>query len=450
MKSSKSNATALNCNNPQQQGNLHTLSPKFNNFIMNQDPSALYKYNQMVNTPSCPRHNLNYNMNSTNFKSPFESIINYNNNNKHNSNRNSNSHAKAALKKNNFNRTNSNIYDQKFHTHLLSFHLNNKLQSKQDSAKTLNAHNLLTPQHNTNNNHHHYEYQRFSPNKSNEINPNNILISFNTELTNTNNNSNIILNNTNYNEALKEKDKQIAKLQNDLIRSQNIITKLKQEKKKLKSTISIPNILHSHHDNEHSIDKTGPFTNILHKKMLTATKSVNNLINTNSNYKSKRSTNCSFGSYDSNTLNTPKESRRITVSPTSKASSTLHIGAYRSNNMNCTGRRFYSGSLNKHMYIDRERNLMVINNNKLLKLKQRNLKSITNLKTSVKKKSSSSEINGTASLTGTATMTRALSLKSGEYDSISDTNNLNLTCDNLLKRMKSVLERYWRIIRSNS
>ena len=437
MKSTKSNVVAGNYNNVQQPNMI--MSPKFNNYIMmNQDTATLYKFNKMNNTPACPRHSVN----------PFDSVIKHNNN----SNSNSSSHTKTnALKKNNFNK--NNVYDNKFQSHLISVHLNNKLQTKHDSAKMLNTHNLLTPQHNNNNNNnnnHHYNYQRFSPNKSNEINLNNIIISLNTELTNTNNNSNIILNNNtnnnnnNYNEVLKEKDKQIAKLQNDLIHSQNIISKLKQEKKKMKSTISIPNILHSYQDNELS-----PFTNPLHKKMLTATKSVNSLINTNSNYKSKRSTNCSFGSYENNTLNTPKESKRITMSPpTNKVSSTLNIGAYRSNNMNCTGRRFYSGSLNKHLYIDRERNLLVINNHKLLKLKQRNLKSITNLKTYVKKKSSSSEINGTASLTGTATMTRALSLKSGEYDSISDTNNLNITCDNLLKRMKGVLNQYWCIIKS--
>ena len=445
MKSTKSNVVAVNYNNVQQQSNAHIImSPKFNNYIMmNQDTATLYKFNKMNNTPACPKHN-NVNL--------FDSVIKHNNNNNNNNNSNS-SHTKMnALKKNNFNK--NNVYDNnnKFQSSLISVHLNNKLQTKHDSAKMLNTHNLLTPQHNNNNNsnsnNHHYNYQRFSPNKSNEINLNNIIISLNTELTNTNNNSNIILNNntnnnTNYNEVLKEKDKQIAKLQNELIHSQNIISKLKQEKKKMKSTFSIPNILHSYQDNELS-----PFTNPLHKKMLTATKSVNSLINTNSNYKSKRSTNCSFGSYESNTLNTPKESKRITISPTNKVSSTLNIGAYRSNNMNCTGRRFYSGSLNKHLYIDRERNLLVINNHKLLKLKQRNLKSITNLKTYVKKKSSSSEINGTASLTGTATMTRALSLKSGEYDSISDTNNLNITCDNLLKRMKGVLNQYWRIIKS--
>ena len=429
--SNKQNATNSNNNN-----NKHLLPQtkpsKVNNYILNHEEaiSRMTRHNK-INSPSSSRHSYNNNINTNNnYIYNCSPVPNLNN--------------KPNIKKtviNNFNKfndptnPNNTQYNNTFRNQFLYYHLHNK----NESGKNIN--NLLTPKHINNKYVQHYYC---SPNRSNDLNPDNIIISLSTELSNNNNNnnnnnSNVYIDN-NYNEMLKNKDKQIAKLQKQLMQSQNLITKLKQEKENLTSTISIHNI---HYDSGDTVVKGHSPSSSLHTKMLKNNKSVSSLIN--SNFKSKQSSNCSYVSSDNNnTLGSTRDNRKITLSP-KQFNSPLNIGAYRNHHMNYTGKRFYTGSLNKHIYIDKEKNMVVINNKKVLKLKQRNSNSIANSKTFIKKKSASSDTNNKMNK-----LNKELSIKSRECESISELSNHNLKvmCDGLLKKTKHILEHYWSILSS--
>ena len=428
MKPSKQNANNSN-NNNNKHLLPHTKSSKVNNFILNHEEaiSRMNRHNK-VNSPSSSRHSYNSNTNNNHLYN-YSPITNINNK--------SNTKKKGVNNFNKFNDNNNNNntqYNNGFRNQFLYYHLHTNSKLKNESGKNINVNNLLTPKPNNK-----YAQHYYSPNHSKDLNLNNIIISLNTELSN--NNSNVIIDN-NCNEMLKNKDKQIAKLQKELIRSQNLITKLKQEKEHLTSTISMHNL---HYDSEDTAIKGSSPSSSLHTKMLKNNKSVSSLIN--SNFKSKQSSNCSYASSDNNnTLGSSRDGRKITLSP-KPFHSPLNIGAYRNHQMNYTGKRFYTGSLNKHIYIDKDRNLVVVNNNKILKLKQRNFNSIVNSKTFIKKKSSSSDMNNK-----TNKLSKELSIKSGEYDSISELSNLNLTlmCDSLLKKTKHILDQYWLILNSKA
>lgn len=67
MKSAKASVIGLNYNSAiVRKGDVKAGTPMVNNFFLNQETSALFRYNKMNNTPLCPRHNLNYNMNNYN------------------------------------------------------------------------------------------------------------------------------------------------------------------------------------------------------------------------------------------------------------------------------------------------------------------------------------------------------------------------------------------------
>lgn len=152
--------------------------------------------------------------------------------------------------------------------------LNLKQNKKFESGKNI-SHNYLSPNH-------------FGKENNNQIN---IRLNLNSEVINNNYNSHTTKNKNVFDEIIKEKDKQISRLQHELINSQNLINKLQKEKETLATTMTMQNLMNSNFENEEitttsnnrAISTTKSLGNIKTNPVISNNNTKKNYYNTNNN-----------------------------------------------------------------------------------------------------------------------------------------------------------------------
>lgn len=272
------------------------------------------------------------------------------------------------------------------------------LQSKKfDSGKNITK-NLLSPTHS-------------SKESSNQIN---IRLNLNSEIIN--NNYTHTSKNKNVDEVIKEKDKQIARLQRELMNSQTLINKLQKEKETLTTTMTMQNLMNSnYYDNEE-------MTTMSNNKGITTTKSLGN-IRSNTNGVSQKKTNYFYT--NNNSINTNHITNNFLIS-SPKSKRILSPKFFSSTIGNLNGEHFKTGASSPTS------SLNVFRGGKSKTIRLGNSNNNTN--------------NTVNNLSGEFT---SKSQKSSMCQ-LSSLENLVNVCEQLKKRTKKVLDRYWSVVYNNN
>ena len=273
------------------------------------------------------------------------------------------------------------------------------LQSKKfDSGKNITK-NLLSPTHS-------------SKESSNQIN---IRLNLNSEIIN--NNYTHTSKNKNVDEVIKEKDKQIARLQRELMNSQTLINKLQKEKETLTTTMTMQNLMNSnYYDNEE-------MTTMSNNKGITTTKSLGN-IRSNTNGVSKKKTNYFYT--NNNSINTNHITNNFLIS-SPKSKRILSPKFFSSTIGNLNGEHFKTGASSPTSSL----NVFRGGKSKTIRLGNSN------------NNNTNSTVNN---LSGEFT---SKSQKSSMCQ-LSSLENLVNVCEQLKKRTKKVLDRYWSVVYNNN
>lgn len=273
------------------------------------------------------------------------------------------------------------------------------LQSKKfDSGKNITK-NLLSPTHS-------------SKESNNQIN---IRLNLNSEIIN--NNYTHTSKNKNVDEVIKEKDKQIARLQRELMNSQNLINKLQKEKETLTTTMTMQNLMNSnYYDNEE-------MTTMSNNKGITTTKSLGN-IRSNTNGVSQKKTNYFYT--NNNSINTNHITNNFLIS-SPKSKRILSPKFFSSTIGNLNGEHFKTGASSPTSSL----NVFRGGKSKTIRLGNSN------------HNNTNSTVNN---LSGEFT---SKSQKSSMCQ-LSSLENLVNVCEQLKKRTKKVLDRYWSVVYNNN